>query len=474
MKRIIIVIFIFFSVSCSKDLDSLNVDVKNATTASGESFFTFGVKNLFDVMGAAAYPASTPLSMSQLWAQHVTAVTYTNISQYYYSATWTEIYVKVLKNLKESALVTSEMVPVGTAETIRKENMLAITEIMQVQAYALLVETFGDIPYSEALDYNNVLPKYDKGDVVYADLINRLNAAILKLNTSGTSFVTGDPIYNGNVDKWKKFANSLKLKMGMRIIDSDNALGTATVIEAMPGAFTSNADNAKMSYLSATPNTNPLWLNLVEGNRKDIVIAQPFVDTLNVRNDPRRSIFFTQKNGRFVGAENGQVVLFDDYSNYGTMFRDPALPEILMDYSAVEFLKAEAAERSIVGAPANAETHYNNAIRASFDYYGIGSSAETYLAGPNVNYSSAAGTWKQKIGVQKWIALFKQGPEAWTEYRRLDYPVLHAPEGSFINTVPVRSTYPISEQTLNGANYEAASAAIGQDLLNTKLFWDKF
>lgn len=474
MKRIIIVIFIFFSVSCSKDLDSLNVDVKNATTASGESFFTFGVKNLFDITGDAAYPASTPLSMGQLWAQHVTAVTYTNTSQYYYDATWTELYVNVLKNLKESARVTSKIVPIGVAETIRQENMLAIIEIMQVQTYALLVEAFGNIPYSESLDYNNVLPKYDDGKTVYADLIKRLNAAIAKLNTTGTSFKTGDPVYNGNVDKWKKFANSLKLKMGMRMIDVDNSLATTTVKEAITGVFTSNADNAKMTYLSATPNTNPLWLNLVQGNRKDIVIAQPFVDTMNVRNDPRRNVFFTQKNSRFIGAENGMVVLYDDYSNYGTIFRDPALPEVLMDYSAVEFLKAEAAERSIVGTPANAETNYNNAIRASFDYYGIGSSADAYLATPKVKYTSAAGTWKQKIGVQKWIALFKQGPEAWTEYRRLDFPILYAPAGSFINTVPVRSTYPISEQTLNGANYKAASAAIGKDLLNTKLFWDKF
>lgn len=474
MKKIIILICISVLVSCSKDLADLNVDKKNATSASEETFFTYGVKSLFDVLGDAAYPANSSVSMAQMWAQHVTRVTYTNIPQYYFSGTWRDMYVDVLKNLKESARVASEIVPIGTEESVRKENMLAIIEILQVQTYSILVETFGNIPYSEALDYNNVLPKYDDGQAVYVDILNRLNAAIGKLNTSGISFLTGDPVYNGNVARWKAYANSLKLKMGMRIADVDLTLGTKTVQEAAPAVFKSNADNARLVYENATPNTNPLWLNLVQGNRKDVVISEPFVDTLNLRNDPRRSVYFSQKNGKYIGAIYGQVVLFDDYSNYGTMFRDPALPEILLDYATVEFLLAEAAERNMVGSLADAAAHYNKAIRASFNYYGLDSSVDAYLANPLVNYATASGTWKQKIGIQKWIALFKQGAEAWTEYRRLDYPVLYAPDGAFINTVPVRATYPISEQTLNGANYESASATIGGDFMTTKLFWDKF
>lgn len=466
---------ICISFSCSKDLQDLNKDVKNATSASAETFFTYGVKSLFDILGTAAYtigPSSSAM-MGQVWSQHVTLVTYTNLPQYFYSARWDDLYANVLKNLNESILVIEKKEAIGAAEEKRKKNMLAIVEIMKVQTFVILVETFGDIPYTESLDYANSLPKYDDAQTVYIDLIKRLSTAIDNLDISASGFVIGDPVYKGNVEKWKKFGNSLKLKMGMRIIDADNVLGTKTILEAAPGVFKSNTDNAVLNYLNETPNTNPLWLNAVQGNRKDVVITKPLIDSMNVRNDPRRDVFFTKKNGSFIGGIYGQVIPFDTYSNYGDFFRNPSVPGILLDFSSVEFLLAEAAERSILGSPLEAESHYNNAIKASFNYYGINNPDE-YLAQPKVNYSTAYGSWKQKIGVQKWIALFNQGLEAWTEYRRLDFPVLYAPDGAYVETVPVRSTYPISEQTLNGVNYKAASAAIGEDLLTTKLFWDVY
>lgn len=473
MKNIIMLLFILILFSCSKNLQDLNKDVKNATTASGETFFTFGVKNLFDILGTAGYNASSTVSMAQIWAQHITLVTYTNTPQYYFDGQWTDMYTNVLKNLKESYIVTEKETFVLESDKIKQKNKLAIIEIMQVQTFAILVETFGNIPYSEALDYNNVLPKYDDGHSIYMDLMKRLNSAIIDLNTSQGSFSSGDPIYNGNVDKWRMFANSLKLKMGLRIVDVDAVEGAKAVVEAAADVFKSNADNNILKFQSVTPNTNPLWLNAVLGNRKDVVMAKPFIDSMNLRNDPRRDVFFSKINGKFIGGTYGQVVPFDDFSNYGTFFKNPALPGILLDYASVEFFLAEAAERSIVGQLGDAKNHYEKAIKASFEYYNV-SGVNDYLQLPNVNYETAYGSWKEKIGVQKWIALFNQGFEAWTEYRRLDYPLLFAPAGAYINSVPVRSTYPIDEQTLNGENYSQASQAIGGDLMTTKLFWDKF
>jgi hypothetical protein len=89
-----------------------------------------------------------------------------------------------------------------------------------------------------------------------------------------------------------------------------------------------------------------------------------------------------------------------------------------------------------------------------------------------VAYQTAEGPWQQKIAMQKWLALFNQSPEGYTEWRRMDYPILVAPPDSFINTVPVRFRYPISEQTLNSANYQSAAAAMGGDVMTHKLFWD--
>jgi hypothetical protein len=143
----------------------------------------------------------------------------------------------------------------------------------------------------------------------------------------------------------------------------------------------------------------------------------------------------------------------------------------LFDYAEVEFLLAEAVERGYtVGG--TAAQHYNNAVTASIeDWGGTALDATGYLANPAVAYATAAGTWKQKIGIQSWIAYYNRGFEAWTQFRKLDYPLLVAPPDA-LSPFPLRFTYPIEEQTLNGDNWKAASTAIGGDAVDTKLFWD--
>ena len=150
----------------------------------------------------------------------------------------------------------------------------------------------------------------------------------------------------------------------------------------------------------------------------------------------------------------------------------PADPYVFADVVETEFLRAEAAERGFTVA-GSAESHYNKAITASILYWGgTQADADAYLAQPAVAYSTAAGNWKQKIGTQKWIALYNRPYEGWTELRRLDFPVIAAPVNAK-SGFPTRLTYPANEQTLNGPNYTAAASAIGGDLLTTKLFWDK-
>jgi hypothetical protein len=145
---------------------------------------------------------------------------------------------------------------------------------------------------------------------------------------------------------------------------------------------------------------------------------------------------------------------------------------MMFDLSETEFLLAEAAERGYSVGGTAAE-HYLNGIRASCYYYGVSASdVDAYVASAKVAYSSAAGDWKQKIGIQKWIALYNRGFESWTAFRMLDYPQLVAPPDAE-SELPMRLTYPVSEQTLNGASREAASSKIGGDLVKTKLFWDK-
>lgn len=200
---------------------------------------------------------------------------------------------------------------------------------------------------------------------------------------------------------------------------------------------------------------------------------------MNSLSDPRRSEYFTLHDGIYIGGENGVENTFDSYSHIGDEFHVPTFEGNILDYAEVEFLLAEAIERGYAVGGTAAE-HYDNAITASIEFWGgDAGDAATYLAQPGVDYatalavSTATDPWKEVIGTQKWIALYGRGFEAWTEWRKFDYPVLVAPEDA-VSVIPVRFTYPIVEQTLNATGYNAASEAIGGDNVGTKLFFDLY
>ena len=150
-------------------------------------------------------------------------------------------------------------------------------------------------------------------------------------------------------------------------------------------------------------------------------------------------------------------------------------PGVVLSYSEVEFLLAEGAARGYTTGD-TAANHYEAGVTASIlEWNGSTADAATYVAQANVDYATLIGTqtWREVIGTQKWISLFNRGPEAWTSIRVMDYPMLATPTEA-LSGFPNRYTYPIVEQTINTANYTAAASAIGGDVPETKLFWDKF
>jgi hypothetical protein len=475
MKRLffVIIVLLGISTSCTKNFEDFNTDKKRPVEVPGVYLFANAQKALADQEAST----SVNLNVWKLWSQQWTETTYTDEANYdiinrnIANAQFAVYYRDVLRDLKEAAIILEAEEVDGDVANIEKKNRLFIIDVMQVYAFSQLLEIFGDIPYTEALDIDNIYPKYDDALSVYKDLIARLSADVAGMDDSQGSFGGDDLYLGGDVAMWKKFANSMKVRLGITIADADAATAKAAVESAFAGAYAPD-EVCQLVYLDET-NCNPLYADLVQSGRSDFIPANTIVDMMNTLEDPRRPAYFTEYEGGYKGGPYGESNPFAQHSHVGDAMYQFDYPSVLLDGIEVAFYLAEAAERGFsVGG--TAESYYNAGITASFTKWGI-SGVDAYLAKPEVAYSSAAGNWKQKIGTQSYLGNYVRGLVAYTSWRRLDYPMMNvAPTIGSVAEIPVRFTYPVREQTLNKANYEAAAAAIGGDDLLTKLFWDKF
>jgi len=483
MRKLPFIIAVLVGASaCTKNIQDLNVDQKSASTVPATTVFLAGEKNLVDDVTSTSGSTAPFRNFAQTW----TEITYTSEAQYiltqYNSPDnwWSELYGgytaggNVLSNLYNAKANFAAVAP--TAAILK--NDLIITDILEVYAYNLLVTTYGNIPYTQAVNRTVPFPKYDDAKTVYMDLLTRLDTCIAGLDVNTPAMGSADQVYSGNAASWKKFAATLKLKMAMLLADVDAATAGKKVQEAVAaGVFASNSDNAILTYQAApTNNTNPIWQAAVNSGRHDNVPANTLVDQMVAWNDPRLPLYFTQVNGAYKGGQPGAGNSYIGFSTFSDQMLQPKFPGVLMDYSETEFLLAEAVERGFpVGG--TAAGHYNNGVTAAVEYWGgSASDAATYLAQPAVAYATAAGDFRQKIGYQHWIACYNRGWEAWTSIRRLGYPNINAinPPYGAITPMPLRFYYPLAETAANSINYNAAVQAMGgSDQVTTKLFWMK-
>lgn len=487
-------VFMVFS-ACSK-LEDLNKNTKDFTVVSGQSVYNGATRALCNQF----YTPNVNNNNTLLYLQHWTTTTYLDEPRYDMvtrpipANNMNVLYRNVLANYKEAArLLTERSIIDDKISQAQRDNQLAIIEIMSVLTWSNIVETYGDMPYSESLDYTIPTPKYDDAATIYKNLITRLDAALAKMNPASGGMPSGFDNINGGTAagtvNWIKFGNSLKLRMGLMLADVDEAYAKTVVEAAAPKVYVSG-DKTALTYLSASPNQNPIYTELVVSGRADFVVANTLIDAMqpttpvpawSVLNvtvvDPRLAIYASKTDaGFYVGGTPGMPNGYPAFSHVNPTLVTATRETVLMDYAETEFLLAEAAGRGFT-VPGTIDAHYANAVKASIVYWGgTSAAADTYLAQPSVAYATAVGDWKQKIGTQAWIAYWFRGMTAWTSFRRLDYPKLIAPalhkEG--IDQVPLRYTYAVSEQTLNGVNYTAATAKIGGDTPLTKLFWDKY
>ena len=492
MKKIALIISVIMIFTACSKLEDLNINTKDFAVVSGASLFNGATLQLLNNISAT----NVNVNNTNTWMQQLANTTYADESRYDMTTRnvtvtyWNVQYRLVLMNYKDAARVLATE-PLAGISQARRDNQLAIVEIMSVLAWSNLVEIFGDIPYTQALDANQYpSPVYDDGLTVYKDLINRLNAAIGKLTPTEGGMPTGYDNINGSnaagTVKWIKFANALKLRMGIMLADKDAAYAKPIIEAAAPNVFVAG-DKVAMNYMAAPPNQNQQYIDFVASGRDDYVVTSRLIDAMQPTTpasdiltvtvaDPRLPFYCTTAGttSLYAGGKFGEANGFSSFSHVNPLNLAPNREWIIMDYPETEFLLAEAVERGFsVGG--TAATHYNNAIRASILYWGgTTTQADAYLAQPSVAYSTAVGTWKQKIGNQAWLAYYLRGYTAWNSWRRLDYPRLRCvpvPLGG-ITSVPVRLLYPVAEQTLNEANYSAAAAKIGGDSAETRLFWD--
>ncbi len=465
---------LFLLASCTKNIDKLNQEVKKSAVVPAGTLFNNAVKTLSDGMASANVNVNIFRHVIKHWSQ----ATNQEEAQYDFNtrainaAWWARMNRDILNDLRDAErIVTADA---SLSDGVRA-NQLAILDIIEVYTWGVLVNSFGNIPYKEALDNTILFPAYDDAKTVYADLLKKLAADINSLNAGSSGFAaTQDFLYGGNVSQWIKFANTLYMRLAIVVADVDNETAKAAIEQASPNAINSAADNAIFKYLASPPNNNPLYDQIVTSGRSDFIAAKDLMDVLNNMADPRKTQFFGTNNvGQYVGSVVGEVVSFAAISKPSAKIAAPDAVNIMADYVETEFIRAEAVERGYaVGG--TAEDHYKNAIRASIIWWGgTSADADTYLARNDVAYSTAAGNFKQKIGFQKWIALYNRPYDEWVEMRRLDYPQLPAPVGAK-SGFPNRLSYPGIEQQLNGANYTKAANDIGGDRVETKLFWDKF
>ncbi len=474
MKNKILSIFICMLTIMSCKIDDLNDSRKVIKEVSSANLLPNAQRALFNQM----VTHGVFQQHYRLFAQYLAGTTFVDEETNYTDLksfptnNWSVFYKDVLSDLDLASTILQDEVLGGLTEEARK-NRIAIIEILKVYTYHVLVDSYGDVPYTEALNIEFISPKYDDASDIYTDIIARLDVAISDLNDAHSSFGDADLVYDGDVSKWAKFANSLKLRLALRIADVDATKASAMASEAVnAGVFTSNEDNAALAYVDEQPNQNPAWFEIVNRGRTDYVAPETLVTTLLSLNDPRLPVYLDENVTPYVGGVFGDKNSFTNTSHISDEVLNATQEGVILDYAEVEFLLAEAAERSLVGGSADAEGHYNAAITASNEYWGVDSAVNTtYLTNPDVAYTTASGTWQEKIGTQKWIALFNRGFEGWSSYRRLGFPAL--PVTSVANNpVPRRVTYPIREYNTNNNNVSAAASKIGGDLLTTKVFWD--
>lgn len=524
-KLLIATITLGLFTSCTEGFDRDNENQDNPMDAHTYGIFNNATRG---VVGANIRGSFQSARMALPWIQYSAQRNYTEEDRYLYRQTspgtlYNSYYAQANNFKKIIEYCTNPETSGSVALYGNLDNQIAASRIMLAYIFQNLTDTFGDVPYwsygnqnpdFQALNIQNLTPKYATQEQIYTDILNELEEAIAMLDHSEGIFYDdasyiNEYVFGNDTQKLRKFANSLRLRIGTRLKNSPlSALAQQHITSAIAdGVMTSNDDSVGVKFENNSINPAPQYEAFFIDNRTDYTVSKTFVDLLkgiipntNITADPRLQKMVAPvgiSKGRSVGRNYTESTDLDNYQGmpYGIpslitdtqrpsaslfsyyVFR-PDYTEMYMEYAEVEFLLAENNGWN--------QTNYENGVRASMQKWFVDPADITaYIATlPPAN--------QENVMTQKYIALFMQPYEAWAEYRRTGFPqflikpgdqinLINPVEGSLtytftplenITDLPTRVKYPFNEATLNGANYQEAAARIGGDRLDTKLIWD--
>lgn len=489
--------------SCTKDFNALNVDPNNPTDVPATTLMTYAQHEGIDQELGEGWMNHTYLGP---WSQIFAKIQYIDEDRYIFRSAningfWWTTYARQLKDFA---------VIIEKAQADDFKDLEGVAKILKAYFFQRTTDVWGDIPYTEALkgDEDELSPKYDTQQSIYMDLIAEIKDAVVMLaDADGEQLAKCDLIYGGDVDAWRKFGNSLLLRIYMRMSGADAATAQAG-IEAVVASgiyMQSNADNATMQLDGTKPYRNGLMESLE--TRTDQGSSKTMIDLLLSMNDPRLPIYaqdidddygkgqYDGPDTIFVGQINGDSGAGPKQSTISLLgvpiAYDPKAPYQIFDYADVCFILAEAAVKGW-NAGGTAQSWYEAGIKASLEQWSelalnspmaqfkdaaeiTADEIDEYLQGDLVKYDAAKGM--EQIATQRWIALFPNGVQAYSVYRRTGYPKVietyELPETAYPGLgVPLRFPYPTDEEARNSENCLAAKAGITDDMYGKPVWWD--
>jgi hypothetical protein len=486
--------------SCTKDFKEINTNPNTITNATPQQLLAPALVNTltYNMLRNRNFNnelMQVSVNVSDAEGQVFRYDYRSNFSDYLYNGWYSE-----LTNFKDIYRMASDSTGFNYSKTY-----MGISLICQAWIYSLLTDTYGDVPFSQsnkALTEGVFEPVFDKQKDIYMGIFSMLETANSLLTGAPNVAPPSDPVYGGNSFRWRKFGNSLYLRLLLRLSGKAEVASQVTakikdIVEINPSTYpfiASNEESAILRWTGVAPYISPL-MTVREQDFRGPGVASFFIDNLTNWSDPRIDISLGTNSinrwgiapfqGSFIGVPSGYTpgTVTDRksyfYSNTSTtsLQNDP-LGGMIMNYAEVKFILAEAALKGWISS--SAETHYNdgvlNGIRLWLPTWNV--PILTYLQGNgNDMRLSAATTFDEKmeyIHLQKYYALFLTDLQQWFEYRRTGHPNLPKGPGLRNNGVmPARMTYPVYVQSTNPTNYQAAVSSQGPDLISTQVWWQK-